>query len=313
MPHWLPDSTITFQLILLTSVFSACYSGPDPLTLETTDFRVQEGIREGYTADSDTSVFGLVSINGGGVGSCTGTLISPNTVITARHCVAPTLNQVNGGVDCSRTNFGSTYNASGLYVTNQTQLSRNPAHYHAVAEVLVPPVGDDFCGNDVALVTLVDPVPKTVAIPKIPRVDTKLMNGEKYYAVGYGATDDAGNGSGLRRRRDSLFIECVGDECPEFFVETSEWIGDTGICQGDSGGPAFDIFDRVIGVASRGSYGCDSPIYGDTYSWGTWLKESTLKAARSAGIAPPPLDPQLADRPRLLPPSGRLLRREQSM
>ena len=59
------------------------------------------------------------------------------------------------------------------------------------------------------------------------------------------------------------------------------------MCQGDSGGPAFDIFDRVIGVASRGAFDCDNPVYGGVFDQSDWLKKSTLNAADSAGISPP--------------------------
>ncbi len=287
MLYWIPRVRLWLSAALVISLLG-CSVAPDLAALQEADFQVTQGIRDGYTDHTNTAVFGLVSIDRQTMGSCTGTLISPNTILTARHCVAPTLDQVNGGVDCSRTNFGATYMAQGLYVTNHTRFTRNPDNYFAVAEVLVPKAADEFCGNDVALITLMEPIDPSVAVPRIPRVDTKLVSGEKYYAVGYGATDDGGNGSGLRRRRDSLAIECVGDECPSYYVEPSEWIGDTGICQGDSGGPAFDVFDRVIGIASRGSYGCDSPVYGDVSSWGEWIKESTLNAARSAGVTPPP-------------------------
>jgi hypothetical protein len=207
-------------------------------------------------------------------------------VLTARHCVAPTWNQVNGGVDCRQTSFGNSYNPSDLYVTNQVQLTRNPGHYKAVQEVLVPP-DSTFCGNDVALMVLAEPVDPSEAKPMIPRVDTQIENGEEYYAVGYGATNEAGSGSGLRRRRDDLFIECVADGCPSYYSRETEWIGDTGVCQGDSGGPAFDQNNRVIGIASRGSYGCDSPVYGYVFGWGEWIKTEAKFAARNAGLPAP--------------------------
>ncbi len=246
------------------------------------------GIKGGYADYTTTAVFGLVSFGNGGMGSCTGTLISPNVVLTAQHCIAPTLGSQGGGVNCGVTYFGQSYNAQGLYVSASQQLTQNPNDYNNVWEVVIPPVGSDFCGNDVALLVLGEPISSDVAVPMIPRVDSQLIVGEGYSAVGYGAVNQQGQGSGMRRRRDNLDVACVPPGCGGYWIENSEWVGDTGVCQGDSGGPAVDEQNRVIGVASRGAAGCQFPIYGGVYAWGDWIKETTVYAANLAGITPPP-------------------------
>ena len=170
------------------------------------------------------------------------------------------------GVDCGSSEFGSKYNASSLYVTTATYMGWNTYNYVGVKEVLIPTGGygaqwgNDalVCGNDVALLILKDPIPADEAKVLIPRVDDPLLPGETYSAVGYGATDQAGNGSGTARR-DNLKTDWIGDapNLPfylQYSVKEAEWVGDTGVCQGDSGGPAVDQFERVIGVASRGGW-----------------------------------------------------------
>ena len=245
-------------------------------------------IKGGYADYTTTAVFGLVSFGNGGMGSCTGTLISPNVVLTAQHCIAPTLGTPGGGVNCGVTYFGQSYNPQGLYVSASQQLTQNPNDYNNVWEVVIPPVGTDFCGNDVALLVLGEPVSPNVAVPMVPRVDSQLDVGEGYSAVGYGAVNQQGQGSGMRRRRDGLTVECVPPGCGGYWIESSEWVGDTGVCQGDSGGPAVDDQNRVIGVASRGAAGCQFPIYGGVFAWGDWIKDTTVYAANLAGITPPP-------------------------
>ena len=47
---------------------------------------------------------------------CSGTLIGPNLVLTARHCVAPT-NEVGTSIACSTTTFGTPYDADNFIVT----------------------------------------------------------------------------------------------------------------------------------------------------------------------------------------------------
>ncbi|TNF37402.1 MAG: trypsin-like serine protease, partial [Deltaproteobacteria bacterium] len=253
----------------------------------------QHAISGGYVSSQDTAVVGIVSFSGG-LGICSGSLIMPNLVLTARHCVAPVRNEVNGGVDCDLTYFGSNYSPGQLYVTTTTTLQQGGQYYHAAREIITP-TSTAFCGNDVAMVVLDEPIYGDEATPLVPRVDSAIVvnapfsaPGEEYYAVGYGVTADDKDDSGARRRRDDLNATCVESQCPTYFGMTdTEWLGDTGICSGDSGGPAIDLQDRVIGVVSRGGMNCSTPIYGSVHAWGDWIKETALHAAQLGGTTPP--------------------------
>jgi hypothetical protein len=222
------------------------------------------GISGGVLDAEDVAVVGILDDASGA--TCTGALIAPDLVLTAQHCVAA----IVGPFDCATSTFGPPGDPSTFYVTTRPDFSFDPADYHQVAEIRIPP-GDAVCGRDVALLVLATPIAGTEAEPIVPRLDVEVAPGEIYAAVGYGAIDDNNTGAGERRRRDGLAADCVGAGCATTFIDVGEWRGEAGVCQGDSGGPALDASGRVIGVASRGSVGCDDPIYGSLAAHADWI------------------------------------------
>ncbi|WP_218920219.1 S1 family peptidase [Chondromyces crocatus] len=247
-----------------------------------------QGIRGGYETNEHPAIVGILALFERDSALCTGTLIAPNVVLTAQHCVADIENDVNGGVACGRTTFGAPYRPGQFFVTTRPSLSDEMEDYVAVRDVLVPEGRIQVCGDDVAILVLDRPLTAEEAVPVTPRVDESLVKNEQYTALGYGATDDFGSGAGSRRQRDGLTVTCVAEACPAFYATPAEWQGDAGICQGDSGGPAIDAAGRVVGVASRGAAECELPIYAHVFAWADWLKEKTVHAAGLAGYEAPP-------------------------
>ncbi len=248
---------------------------------ELTLARSNQAIRGGTDDSNTTNVVGIIAQLPDGTGLCSGSLIAPNLVLTAHHCVAQLPNEA---VDCNVARFGATIAPSAFYVTPDATIS-DRSNFYRVREVHVPQPGSGVCGNDIALLVLAESMQE--ATPLIPRLDAFPRAGERFTAIGYGHTG-AGQGSGQRRIIRGREILCAGPGCQGVEgVTTAELVGDDGTCQGDSGGPALDDQNRVLGALSRGGDGCIYPVYSAVAGWADWLQAQALDAARTGGYAPP--------------------------
>ena len=255
----------------------------------------------GGTADvSHQNVFLLARETKDSSALCTATLIAPNLLLTARHCVSQ--GNTEDHVLCGDSVLGEPFPPSAFFSTNDPMPRDHSAFFTAV-DVRVPGQGVDTCGYDVALIILSENVPTDISVPAIPRIDREVQPGELYTAVGYGL-NASGSQTGSRMELNGLSIECQPGSCGEG-VESTEFRGETGICSGDSGGPALDADGKVVGVVSRGGPGCSTPVYSTVTAWHDFIIDTAKDAAALGGYeAPFWVTTGLSDPPVVVSPDG---------
>jgi V8-like Glu-specific endopeptidase len=269
-------------------------------------------IEDGTTDDAHTFAVGVVQVTQGELAFCSGVLLAPNLVATARHCVAQTPSEQ---IDCASSKFGAVLPVGDLLVTTDTVITPKDNFAH-VLQIVVPSGANEtgVCGNDIALMIL----DQNISLPQYvePTINPPMTDHSVYStsvtAIGYGLstpTDEAGVTAGTRRVKeniplycipnDTTFANCFSDPMASQVLSADEFVsGDASTCEGDSGSGAFDqaSFNRgqwvAFGVLSRGAVStdgktCIQPVYSRFDAWGSLLIGAAAQAASMGGYSPP--------------------------
>ena len=208
----------------------------------------------------------------GSTGTCSGTLIAPDVVLTAGHCAGIKPVQIVANT----TDYAESGGVRGHVAKTQAYPSWQTEY-------------------DVAVLVLASEV-KQVA-PR--RIGTKctfdgFSRETEVRLVGFGATNESGTATNTHLKQAMTAVldpECVGGNgCKKAIAPGGEFVaGGTGhadSCFGDSGGPVYldtPAGAVVIGAVSRGVDGAATPcggggIYVRTDKLVDWIEETTERA-----------------------------------
>lgn len=192
---------------------------------------------------------------------CTATLVAPNLVVTARHCVSATDASAACGSDGKAVVGAALHGdrapatlvvftaAGGLAPDTTTE-----AGAKARGKKLVVDSATTICNHDLAFVVLDTAIAGPIASVRL----APPTGGEMLTAVGFGITE-GGALPASRMQRGGLANVGAGPmafpDDARYGVGDAEFLVGESACSGDSGSPTLASSGAVVGIASRSGNG----------------------------------------------------------
>jgi Trypsin len=211
----------------------------------------------GGTEDGNGHPYVGALVDGSGA-YCSGTLVAGKdgdpVFVTAAHCEEP--GQVYVTFDPEYVAEGRNFANPGVGVEEYSGTLKDDGKWYVK-------------GHDIAVVDFdSNSTPSTIPLAQLPTLGklADTAKGDKFTAVGYGATSGSSDDYGKRRYALSTF-----KSLNRTYLSTSQHRGSGGTCYGDSGGPNFIGTSNVI---------ASTTITGDTWCKATnvTLRLDTVQA-----------------------------------